>query len=398
MSNNHDAKAEVILERHVEALKAERVSDGPSEQTMAATLATLRAATAQDEVKNASASGHRLFIERLVGMTMTQRIAAAVMITIGLIILYAMFGVLRTPTVAFADVVQKLKSVKTFSYSSTVTLPGRPPVTMRTLYAEGRTRTESQGAVSITDGKSLLTLEPRTKTATRVDLTGGSLPQADLGEGFRRIGSAGGEPLGEKKIDGVATRGFRTAIGNLPMTIWVDPKTALPVRIESTRATDVGETTTVMDHFEFDASTDHTAFSMEVPEGYKLTTHQVDLPRKLTPDCIVADFLREYASYSGGEFPAKLNDPEALRPVMAKIADAQKATSFIMHSSMMRGAVLALGDNCGYAGDGVKLGEKDKIVFWYRLGKSKGWTAVYGDLHAGQVNEEQLPSTRPAKG
>jgi hypothetical protein len=42
----------------------------------------------------------------------------------------------------------------------------------------------------------------------------------------------------------------------------------------------------------------------------------------------------------------------------------------------------------GYKPEGVKLGDRDKIIFWYRPEKNR---AVLGDLHIADVTAGQLP-------
>ena len=65
-----------------------------------------------ERVPNPIVTGRRSFLERLVAMTFTQRIAAAVMITLGALTLYVMFSLFNVfgPSVAFADVADKLKA------------------------------------------------------------------------------------------------------------------------------------------------------------------------------------------------------------------------------------------------------------------------------------------------
>ncbi len=49
-----------------------------------------------------------------------------------------------------------------------------------------------------------------------------------------------------------------------------------------------------------------------------------------------------------------------------------------------------------YLGKGVKLGDKDRIVCWYRPKGAKAYRAVYGDLSIKDVAPEDLPlSVRP---
>jgi hypothetical protein len=39
----------------------------------------------------------------------------------------------------------------------------------------------------------------------------------------------------------------------------------------------------------------------------------------------------------------------------------------------------------------VKLGDADKIIFWYKPEGETKYRAVYGDLHVGDVSADQLP-------
>ena len=50
----------------------------------------------------------------------------------------------------------------------------------------------------------------------------------------------------------------------------------------------------------------------------------------------------------------------------------------------------------GYKPDGVKFGDRDKIIFWYRPDKAEKYRAVFGDLHVADVSADQLPE-KPKK-
>lgn len=47
--------------------------------------------------------------------------------------------------------------------------------------------------------------------------------------------------------------------------------------------------------------------------------------------------------------------------------------------------------SCRYIGKGVKLGEKDRIVCWYRLKTTGQYRAVYGDLTVKDIDPKDLP-------
>ena len=44
-----------------------------------------------------------------------------------------------------------------------------------------------------------------------------------------------------------------------------------------------------------------------------------------------------------------------------------------------------------YAGQGVKLGDGSKAIFWYQPQESETWRVIYGDLRGEDVAAENLP-------
>jgi hypothetical protein len=49
------------------------------------------------------------------------------------------------------------------------------------------------------------------------------------------------------------------------------------------------------------------------------------------------------------------------------------------------------GGKWSYAGKGVKLGEADKVILWYQPEGSNTYRAIYGDLKAADIAQENLP-------
>ena len=74
---------------------------------------------------------------------------------------------------------------------------------------------------------------------------------------------------------------------------------------------------------------------------------------------------------------AVIPDSETFRIVQA-------ATRFMIVTRSLK-------DGFGYRSEGVKLGDADKILFWYRPEAGTGYRALYGDLHAADVSEDDLP-------
>jgi hypothetical protein len=45
----------------------------------------------------------------------------------------------------------------------------------------------------------------------------------------------------------------------------------------------------------------------------------------------------------------------------------------------------------GYAPGNARLGDADKVLFWYRPKDSQKYRAIFGDLHAEDVAVDRLP-------
>ena len=399
MSNDQHDNADALLARHVAALRDEPVPDGPPPETVAATLAKLRLTDPNGIETKRFVTGRTTPIERLVRMTLTQRIAATVLITLGGLTLYVMFTLFSSvgATVAFAQVADKLSGARTLSFTSTTTVPGQPSTSIRT-FMTGPDRVRSElpgGSVSIVNGHRIVTLHPGSKTAIRTELTGVAPrpPGGGVVESLRGLGAAKGEPLGEKTIDGIPTVGFRSLVGNRKLTVWADEKTAMPVRVEMPIAMADGEVVVVMDRFVIDAPLDDALFSLDIPADFKVTTQTFAMPAQVRPEEAVAQLLRAYAEATGGAFPASLTDWVALfrtRPDGTPHPGLEPTTI-----GALSGQLFSLNGGYGYAGKDVKLGEKDKVVFWYRPDPDAAtYRALFGDLQVGDVTADKLPAAQ----
>ena len=45
----------------------------------------------------------------------------------------------------------------------------------------------------------------------------------------------------------------------------------------------------------------------------------------------------------------------------------------------------------GYKTEGVKLGDSDKVLFWYRKNGAEKYRAIFGDLHVEDLTADRLP-------
>ena len=118
------------------------------------------------------------------------------------------------------------------------------------------------------------------------------------------------EPLGKKEIDGRPVVGFRININRsgVVLDVWGDPKTGLPVRIESTAAIMPNYKVTMSD-FEFNVEMDESLFSVEPPAGYEVIVregHTSDDSPIGEKDLI--EVFRYYGGWNAGRFPDLLDN------------------------------------------------------------------------------------------
>jgi hypothetical protein len=73
----------------------------------------------------------------------------------------------------------------------------------------------------------------------------------------------------------------------------------------------------------------------------------------------------------------------------------RRIIQFIQQATRVAGLLRSKKEH-GYKPEGVKLGDRDKIIFWYRPDKADKYRAVYGDLHVADVTADQLPE-KPKK-
>ena len=89
--------------------------------------------------------------------------------------------------------------------------------------------------------------------------------------------------------------------------------------------------------------------------------------------------LRSHAETSAGKFPTRLED--------ASPVDMQGALNFVCATVFAD----SLKGDYGYSPEGAKLGDADKILFWYRPPQATKSRGLYADLHWADLTTDQLP-------
>jgi outer membrane lipoprotein-sorting protein len=394
-SDDHEAKQNDLLGQAIGAVKREASVSQLPQRTVADTLAALRKAEAKHSPR---------IWNRVIAMTFTQKIAAAIGLTIGGLTLYFVLSLFSGfSSVTYAQVAAQIRAVKSMSYKIHASVPGSDKtVSMDTMWEEpGRFRMQMSPDMAVitdmTSGHSLV-LNNKEKTATVIDLGTTALPSrrpADENyiEYFKKLADGKGDPAGEETINGIKTKKFRVQIAGWDAIVFADAKTGAPIKVEYENV--VGASHLTMDDFNFDANLDPALFSVDPPADYKIEKETLHVNRDLAEN--VVPVLKFYAQRSDGHFPKDLNN---WADFIKKLFPAGSTTAPVDTQGIMSnvGAITALlseyqkGKTYDYLPDNGKLGDADKIIFWYQPKDSKTFKAIYGDLHVGEVAADKLPT------
>jgi outer membrane lipoprotein-sorting protein len=509
VEDRQDELIDDLLDRATEALRRAPTPQGPPPKAVARVL---------QEIPKLDVLRPTI-PERLRKMKRIARIAAAasVLAFIGILITWLTIGGGST-NIAFAEVAKALDGLRSATYDISLETKGENGQTAATGTGKGFflapsyqrmeisvkldkteqmkrvTAAKTPGAkaaaeavmnmplmkqITIIDGQSAtaIMLTPEMKMAVEMDMkkmrdekkklskTAEDAP-LDQFETVRRLvreGSAGTgeqtEKLGVKKIDGREAVGFRTRASVMTMTLWADPGTARPIRIEVGMETGAG-VHMVMDNFHYDLDLDPSLFSLKPPPDYSSQTLTMtmpveeDLPRT----------LRTIAEHNKGMFPAKLGMNEevmkALMPasnpksdapmeaamnaamkkvaakyggkeklrakygkdkklppeIMAELtAEVKKATldqtrklaqndmkaNMARQQKQMQGVAFYLmlkpENDPHYVGGGVKLGTPNRPILWYKPTGAENYRVVCADLSVKEMSADEVKKL-PAAG
>ncbi|MCX5643657.1 MAG: hypothetical protein NTZ17_03075 [Phycisphaerae bacterium] len=345
----------------------------------------------------------RKSLGRIVMNSKWAKLAAAAVIVIAALIGLQFIG---GSTVTFAQVIQPILNANTAILDIVIGAddPNTPVIHDMVMGSRiRRTMSNVQDVVSIIDLQSskILTLTETKKEAAYIDLKGlPSMPNymdqlrnviAQLQDSPHFVV----EELGTRDIDGRKAVGFLARHPRSEITIWADAKTGLPIRIDQKD----GQMLVIAKNLQFDAPMEESQFSMEVPEGYKLQQMELDLFSATEADFV--EGLRIMAEKFGdGQFPDGVAVEDYLKQVPSitkkceqlKLSDEEqlvlgkKMQQYLLFTRFFKGD-----GKWYYRGKGVKLGEAEKAIFWYRPRDSKTYRVVYGDLHVADVAPENLP-------
>jgi hypothetical protein len=205
--------------------------------------------------------------------------------------------------------------------------------------------------------------------------------------------------LPDSVVDGRNAVGFHAKSAQDEVTVWADPETLLPIRLEQIQ---YGlKLNIVCTNFQFDVELDPSLFSMDIPEGYRTASGQWDFGE--SSEKALLEGLRLWAQVlEDNQFPEDLSGATYLKMPGIK----KKLRNGTLKLSRQQGLDMALNvmapffqfvtslkpeQDWHYVGASVPFGDASKPVCWYKPIGSKTYRVVYGDLSVKDLPKEDLP-------
>jgi hypothetical protein len=189
--------------------------------------------------------------------------------------------------------------------------------------------------------------------------------------------------------------GFFASCPNLEITIWADVATGLPVRIKH----NVGTMQVTLKNMKFDLLLEEDLFCMEVPPGFTVQ-EPVAVNLQATEENFIKGLRMIAEKFNYNRFPDDVSYPFYAKwltsdPVNRRLNAMPKEEETAINVALTNYIVFTIffpGEGkWTYRGKGVRLGETETPIFWYRPNESEAYRVIYGDLHVENVEPEDLP-------
>ncbi len=210
-------------------------------------------------------------------LAMTIRIAAATLLAAAT----AALLIPRKTSAAFdlAEVQRRMATTQTVTFTQDDLLNGKPRDSMRLIVSgPNLVRSEFAGGYSVSDFRAhkVIIVDSKRKHATVLEGTAFPVPeQTNFYLLFRDIAKNPTKTLPGREVDGKPAVGFLVVVDGHEGTVWVNPESKLPVRVEQTSKEGNDVVEQVMRDIVFDRPLDDSLFRMDPPEGYEVETRGV---------------------------------------------------------------------------------------------------------------------------
>lgn len=260
-----------LLDRAFEALRAAPVPDGPPRHVVSSTVEAIHSSKTEPEKTRLADRRKIMFrIARFSGAT-----AAA------LLLCFVAVWVLvidRGANVAFADVIDSLKNVKSATCVNRQKIGRQGEMTFKLYLLPDRIRMENRDVTIVVvdyQQQKALQLVPSLKTAQIIDLRGAVDPSALANplQQLQQLKPDDAVSQGEEMVGDLRCLVYKVETAQLfdvkgPMTLWIDPKTELLVKIHIEHTDAKTTRSLTFEEFKWNEPFDKTLFSLEVPDGY----------------------------------------------------------------------------------------------------------------------------------
>ena len=291
-------------------------------------------------------------------------------------------------SVAFAMVAKKMRNVDRMSYTHMSTDRRGTIINLLEIsYKEpGFFRQDSENQWFVVDHSTRegINVYHWDKTYAIVDYWPGPAKSSSHIEMFRNLPDQADEDLGLKRIDGQLLQGFAIHDENgYETTIWVDPETSLPARLETIPPKEMGGKLVLKD-FQYDVPDER--FTLEPPEGY---TEKARRPPPTEQDLI--EFLRFWIDTDPNqEFPPFVSWE------LTKLVGERKSSTTGFANLIPDGLLFLLRmtvkPECDfqYVGKGVQLDQSGQPVCWWRPDGAENYRVLFADLSVIDLAPERL--------
>jgi hypothetical protein len=202
--------------------------------------------------------------------------------------------------------------------------------------------------------------------------------------------------LPNSRVEGQDTVVFRASNALDEMTVWANPETLIPVRLEQTE----NGLHVVCTNFQFDIELAPSLFSMDIPADYSTVSGQLNFDDSSEKD--VLEGFRIWATIlEDNQFPPDLTTAtyqrmpglrKKLKDGTLKLSMQEKLDMGLKMGPLSKFLLFVKPEqDWHYVGAGVPFGDANQPVGWYKPIGSETYRVIYGDLSVKELNAENLP-------